>query len=45
MTIHDTNPEVFMLFLEYVYGGDLDISHSTSEQLTELLTLADRYEV
>ncbi|XP_063445642.1 uncharacterized protein LOC134725615 [Mytilus trossulus] len=45
ITIHDTNPEVFNLFLEFVYGGNLDTSHSTPEQLTELLTLADRYEV
>ena len=33
------------MFLEYVYGGVLDEEGLTTEHLTELLTLADRYEV
>ena len=45
ISIHDTNPEVFRMFLEYVYGGVLDEEGLTTEHLTELLTLADRYEV
>ncbi|XP_033741353.1 uncharacterized protein LOC117328099 [Pecten maximus] len=45
ITVHDTNPEVFNLFLEYLYSGQVGVHGHTTEQLSDLLTLADRYEV
>lgn len=45
ITIHDTNPPLFQIFLEYLYGGRLDLSTLSTDQLAELLLLSDRYEV
>lgn len=45
ITVHDTHPEVFQLFLEYLYRGCLDSRQLTTEQLVELMQLGDRYEV
>ncbi|KAJ8319387.1 hypothetical protein KUTeg_004478 [Tegillarca granosa] len=44
IAIHDTNPEVFSLFLEYLYSGQLKLETFSTEQLTDLLALGDRYE-
>ncbi|CAN8003004.1 unnamed protein product, partial [Ixodes hexagonus] len=43
--VHDTHPEVFRLFLEYLYRGCLDSRTLATEQLVELMQLGDRYEV
>ncbi|XP_076252355.1 uncharacterized protein LOC143191312 isoform X3 [Rhynchophorus ferrugineus] len=43
--IHDTNPTIFKLFLEYLYGGNLQKKDLSMEQLLELLLLSDRYEM
>ncbi|XP_061196240.1 uncharacterized protein LOC133204507 [Saccostrea echinata] len=45
ITIHDTNPEIFTMFLEFLYSGGIQSDSLSTDQLTELLTLADRYEV
>lgn len=45
ITVHDTHPEVFQFFLEYLYRGCLDSRQLTTEQLVELMQLGDRYEV
>lgn len=45
ITIHDSNPFLFRTFLEYLYSGQLRHQSLGSEQLAELLLLADRYEV
>lgn len=45
ITIHDTNPEIFSMFLEFLYCGHIQLNSLSTDQLTELLTLADRYEV
>lgn len=45
ITIHDTNPEIFSMFLEFLYSGHIQMDSLSTDQLTELLTLADRYEV
>ena len=45
ITVHDTNPELFRLFLEYVYSGQLDLNEMSTEQLADMITLADRYDV
>ncbi|KAG0431659.1 hypothetical protein HPB47_021599 [Ixodes persulcatus] len=45
IVVHDTHPEVFRLFLEYLYRGCLDSRTLTTEQLVELMQLGDRYEV
>ncbi|XP_067143399.1 uncharacterized protein [Centruroides vittatus] len=43
--IHDTNPTIFHIFLEYLYGGQLDAMQLSTEQLADLMQLSDRYEV
>lgn len=43
--IHDTNPTVFKVFLEYLYSGKLTPSMLTNEQLVDLLVLSDGFEV
>ncbi|XP_015924339.2 uncharacterized protein [Parasteatoda tepidariorum] len=43
--VHDTTPELFMIFLEYVYGGQVDTGQLNTEQLADLMQLSDRYEV
>ena len=45
ITVHDTNPGMFRLFLEYLYSGVFDTSELSTEQLADMITLADRYEV
>ncbi len=45
ITVHDTNPEMFKLFLQYLYSGQFDTSELSTEQLADMITLADRYEV
>ncbi|XP_041365007.1 uncharacterized protein LOC121380244 [Gigantopelta aegis] len=44
ITVHDTNPELFQLFLEYLYSGHLETSELSTEQLADMMTLCDRYE-
>ena len=44
ITVHDTNPDLFRVFLGYLYSGQLT-SELTVEQLADLMTLSDRYEV
>lgn len=43
--IHDTNPVIFRVFLEYLYSGRLRPASLTTDQLAELLLLSDRYEM
>ncbi|RWS27283.1 uncharacterized protein B4U80_11053, partial [Leptotrombidium deliense] len=43
--VHDTEPELFKLFLEYLYIGLLDTSILNTDELTELMQLSDRYQV
>ncbi|XP_077980159.1 uncharacterized protein LOC144435438 [Glandiceps talaboti] len=45
ITVHDANPELFKLFLQFLYGGHLDTSNLTVEQLADMMSLSDRYEV
>lgn len=45
ITIHDTNPFLFRVFLEYLYSGRLRQNTLNTDQLAELLLLSDRYEV
>ncbi|KAL3270189.1 hypothetical protein HHI36_009246 [Cryptolaemus montrouzieri] len=45
IVIHDTNPTIFRIFLEYLYSGKLSPSSLTNEQLVDLLVLSDRFEV
>lgn len=45
ITIHDTSPYLFRLFLEYLYSGRLRQNALNTDQLAELLLLSDRYEV
>ncbi len=43
--MHDTNPEMFRVFLHYLYSGQFDSAELSTEQLADMITLADRYEV
>ncbi|XP_045474802.1 uncharacterized protein LOC123680773 [Harmonia axyridis] len=45
IVIHETNPETFKIFLEYLYSGKLSPSSITHEQLVDLVVLSDRFEV
>ncbi|XP_053386756.1 uncharacterized protein LOC123563300 [Mercenaria mercenaria] len=44
ITVHDTNPELFSMFLEYLYSGQLEMNDLATEQLADMMTLADRYD-
>ena len=44
--MHDTTPALFKSFLRFVYSGKLDDSDmDSSDSLSELLLLSDRYEM
>jgi hypothetical protein len=47
--VHDTTPALFKTFLRFVYSGRVDMSdipdYSSTDALSELLLLADRYEM
>ena len=44
--MHDTTPALFKSFLRFVYSGKLDdVDIENSDSLSELLLLADRYEM
>ncbi|GFW08968.1 BTB domain-containing protein [Trichonephila clavipes] len=45
IVIHDTTPHLFLIFLEYLYGGQVDTGQLSTEQLADLMQLSDRYEV
>jgi len=45
MTIHDTSVDMFKLFLSYLYSGHVDTAQLNTEQLSDMMALADRYEV
>ncbi len=36
---------MFRMFLEYLYNGHLETSEISTEQIADMMTLADRYEV
>ena len=41
--IHDTDEMVFRHFLDFLYGGGLTTASMATEELVELLAVADRY--
>nr|XP_006812477.1 PREDICTED: uncharacterized protein LOC100370394 [Saccoglossus kowalevskii] len=45
ITVHDANPELFRLFLQFLYSGYLDTSGLSVEQVADMMSLSDRYEV
>ena len=46
INVYDTNIEVFRKFLNFVYSGSTsDLLKSNSEQSSEMLLLADRYDM
>lgn len=45
IVIHETNPETFKIFLEYLYNGKLNPFSTTHEQLVDLVVLSDSFEV
>ncbi|XP_059480539.1 uncharacterized protein LOC132199661 [Neocloeon triangulifer] len=45
IVVHDTSHSLFKIFLEYLYCGRLDAANLSLDQLTDLMLLADRYEL
>ena len=45
ITVHDTDPRLFRQFLEYVYSGVVELNDLSTEQIADMMTLADRYDV
>ncbi|XP_052763261.1 uncharacterized protein LOC128205559 isoform X2 [Mya arenaria] len=45
ITVHDTDPSLFRVFLEYVYCGQVELNDLSTEQISDMMTLADRYDV
>ncbi|KAH9519989.1 hypothetical protein Btru_071420 [Bulinus truncatus] len=45
IVVHDMHPEIFTRFLEALYSDKLDTSGLNTEQLADLMTLCDRYEM
>lgn len=43
--VHDTSPALFRTFLDYLYCGRLEPGSMSTDQLTDLMLLADRYEL
>ncbi|XP_014665386.1 PREDICTED: uncharacterized protein LOC106807533 [Priapulus caudatus] len=43
--VHDTNPELFRLFLQYLYSGQVQTNDMSTEQLADMMAISDRYEV
>ncbi|XP_064635771.1 uncharacterized protein LOC135492948 isoform X2 [Lineus longissimus] len=43
--VHDTNPALFQMFLEYLYSGELETSELATEQLADIMQISDRYEM
>lgn len=44
IVIHDCEESVFHTFLYYLYGGTLDTGAMTTDDIIELMAVADRYE-
>lgn len=42
--IHDCEESMFRQFLHYLYGGTLDTSTMSMDDIIELMAVADRYE-
>ncbi|XP_072029575.1 uncharacterized protein [Amphiura filiformis] len=43
--VHDADPNLFRQFLGYLYSGGLETSAMSVEQLADMMSLSDRYEV
>lgn len=43
--VHETNPEIFQIFLNYLYTHNLETRELSNDQLIDLIVLSDRYEV
>lgn len=43
--VHDVNSTIFNHFLRFVYGGSVEANDFSIDTLSELLLLADRYEM
>ncbi|XP_076332777.1 uncharacterized protein LOC143237423 isoform X2 [Tachypleus tridentatus] len=45
IVVHDSSPEIFRMFLEYLYGGHLETRQLSMEQLAHLMFLSEKYQV
>ncbi|XP_071488165.1 uncharacterized protein [Diadema antillarum] len=43
--VHDTDPTLFQQFLVFLYSGQIDTSSMTTDQIADMMSLSDRYEV
>ena len=45
VTLHDTNKELFDIFVKYLYTGSISSIDLNIDELVDLATIADKYEV
>ena len=45
IVVQDIEESLFRIFLKYLYGKHIDLSAISQQEVVELLTVADRYEV
>ncbi|KAL8579419.1 hypothetical protein ACOMHN_026784 [Nucella lapillus] len=45
ITVHDVQPCLFHLFVDALYSGQLDTGGMSTEQLVDMVTLCDKYEM
>lgn len=45
VTVSDVSPEIFKLFLQFLYCGTLDMKSLSTEQIADLMVFSDQYEV
>ncbi|XP_041473514.1 uncharacterized protein LOC121422492 [Lytechinus variegatus] len=43
--VHDTDPDLFKQFLVFLYSGQINTSELTMDQVADMMSLSDRYEV
>lgn len=43
--VHDTDPDLFNQFLVFLYSGQINTAEMSTDQITDMLSLGDRFEV
>eukprot|EP00057_Strongylocentrotus_purpuratus_P003462 XP_003726708.1 PREDICTED: uncharacterized protein LOC100892203 isoform X1 [Strongylocentrotus purpuratus] len=43
--VHDTDPEMFKQFLVFLYSGQINTAEMNMDQIADMMSLSDRYEV
>lgn len=45
IVVHDTSPIYFLKLLNFIYTGKIDVTTGSTDQLTEILVLSDKYQL